>query len=236
LIRRACRRALRLLFLMLQAKQQLVMGADVMSTKHRRNRDGSQQEPHQVNPFTPASVGPSRAALLASASLIALAALCAPGAARAACAPSPQTISGPVAGPVDSNGGAITVTGSGKIAGDPDGVDAVKCAITKLTIKPGGTISGGNGAFGAKQGGAGALGVSNADTITTLTNSGAISGGAGGSGGKTGGAGGAGIGNSGAITTSPTSARSAAEAAAPARALRPSTARAARVCRTRARS
>ena len=121
----------------------------------------------------------SRAALLAGASLVALAALGASGVAQAACVPSRQTISGPIAGPVMSNGGAITVTGRGKIAGGPDGIDAVKCAITKLAIKAGGTILGRKGASGTTQGGAG---VSNAATITTLTNAGAIGGGAGGSG------------------------------------------------------
>src|SRR5580704_362825 len=86
----------------------------------------------------------SRAALLAGASAFALAALGASGVARAACDPSPQTIAKPTSGPVVSNGGAITVTGSGSISGGPssDAVDALTCAITKLTIKPGGSISG----------------------------------------------------------------------------------------------
>jgi hypothetical protein len=96
--------------------------------------------------------------------LFALAALSAPSAARAACVPSLQTISGPVAGPVVSNGGPITVTGSGKIAGGPDGIDALTCAITTLTIKSGGTVRGSS------------VGVSNANTITTLTNKGTIGG------------------------------------------------------------
>jgi hypothetical protein len=101
----------------------------------------------------------SRAALLAGAPLLTLATLGAPGVARAVCAPSLQTISGPHTGPVVSNGGAITVTGSGKISGDPDGIDAAKCAITKLAIKPGGTI------LGTARG----AGVANSNTITTLT-------------------------------------------------------------------
>ena len=46
-----------------------------MSAKRRWNRDGSKKGPYPVNSFTPANVGPSRAALLASASLVALAAL-----------------------------------------------------------------------------------------------------------------------------------------------------------------
>jgi hypothetical protein len=60
----------------------------------------------------------SRAALLAGASLVALT----PGAAQAACIPSPQIIATPTSGPILSNGGAITVTGSGSIAGHPDGI------------------------------------------------------------------------------------------------------------------
>ena len=66
----------------------------------------------------------SRAALLAGTSLFAPSSLGAPSGARA-CAPSLQIISGPIAGPVVSNGGAISVTSSGKISGDPDGIDAV---------------------------------------------------------------------------------------------------------------
>src|SRR5271166_6227974 len=95
------------------------MGADVMSAKHRCNRRGSQKGLYTVNSLTPANVGRSRAALLASASLVALAALGASGVAQAACVPSRQTISGPIAGPVMSNGGAITVTGwSGPLGAD----------------------------------------------------------------------------------------------------------------------
>ncbi len=119
-----------------------------------------------------------RAALLAGASAFALAALGASGAARAACFPSPQIIATPTPGPIFSNGGAITVTGSGSITGGPGGddVDALTCPITTLTNRPGGTISGGNGASGA----VGGVGVSNASTIITLTNSGTIGGGNGG--------------------------------------------------------
>ena len=95
----------------------------------------------------------SRASLLAGASLVALAALAAPDRALAQCSGSRQTISTPTTGPVLSDGGAITVTGSGSISGDPgDGVDAVTCAITTLTNQSGGTISGGNGATGERRG------------------------------------------------------------------------------------
>ena len=140
----------------------------------------------------------SRAALLAGASAFALTALGASGVARAACVPSPQIIATPTSGPIFSNGGAITVTGAGSITGGPggDGVDALTCAITTLTIQAGGTISGGNG--GGGYGRRGGVGVSNAGTITTLSNSGTISGGAGGR--LPGDTGGAGVSNAGAIT------------------------------------
>src|SRR5271170_5397806 len=100
-----------------------------MGAKHRGNQHGSQKGPHPVSSLKQANVGRSRPALLASASLIVLAALGSPGAARAACVPSPHIISGAVAGPVVSNGGAITITGSGSISGAParDGIDAFKC-------------------------------------------------------------------------------------------------------------
>ena len=116
-----------------------------MSAKHRCKRNSSQKASYPVNPLMPANVGRSRPALLASASLVALAALGASGVARAPCVPSPQIIATPVSGPIDSNGGAITVTGTGSITGGPggDGVDAFTCAITTLTNQSGGTISGG---------------------------------------------------------------------------------------------
>ena len=149
--------------------------------------------------LTLASAGRSRHALLASASIIALAAIGLPGAARAACAPALQTISGPVAGPVVSNGGAITVTGTGAISGGPDGVDALTCNITTLTNQSGGTIGGGAGGVSAS----GGVGVLNSQTIATLANSGTISGRAGGGSffAAKGGAGGVGVSNPGTITT-----------------------------------
>jgi len=145
--------------------------------------------------------GRSRAGLLPGALLIALAALGAPGAARAACTGSTQTISEPVTGPIISNGGAITVTTNGSIAGNPDGVEATACAITTLSIQSPGSIEAGPGAAGASTGGAGGVGVLNENTITTLSNAWIINGGNGGNGGATGGAGGAGVSNSGTITT-----------------------------------
>ena len=151
----------------------------------------------------------SRASLLAGASFVALAGLSAPGVARAACIPSLQIIATPTSGPIHSNGGAITVTGSGTITGGPggDGVDAVTCPITTLANQLGGAISGGTGAASTNQGGAGGAGVSNASKITTLTNSGRIADGGGGAGYGTssragvGGAGGAGVSNAGTIRT-----------------------------------
>src|ERR1700722_1448321 len=111
-----------------------------------------------------------------------------------------QTISTTVAGPIHSNGGAITVTNSGKINGGPTGVDAKSFSIT--TLSNSGSIGGANGA----PGGAGGIGVlDSGQTINTLiNNAGAtISGGNGGNGGTSlsGGAGGAGVSNSGTIMT-----------------------------------
>jgi hypothetical protein len=173
------------------------MGADVMSAKHRCNWDSSPKRPYLVNSLPPANVGRSRAALLAGASLVALAALAAPDQALAACSGHDQTISTSRTGPVHSNGGAITVTGSGSILGGPSGDaggDGVSSASTITTLSNGGTISGGSGT--TVSAGAGGVGVSNAGTITTLTNSGKINGGNGAFGRGfccAGGAGGAGV-------------------------------------------
>ncbi len=109
----------------------------------------------------------SRASLLAAAS---------PSAAQAQFGGKNQIISGPVVGPIKSNGGAIAVTKTGSIAGGPDGVDAVAFSITKLTNR--GAINGAAGTASA----AGGLGVSNFQTIGALINKGSIDGGAGGAG------------------------------------------------------
>jgi hypothetical protein len=85
-----------------------------------------------------------------------------------------QIITGPVTGPILSNGFAITVTKTGSIAGGPDGVDAVAFSITTLANR--GAINGAAGATSAT----GGLGVSNRRTIATLINNGLIDGGAGG--------------------------------------------------------
>src|SRR5580658_7489352 len=135
----------------------------------------------------------SRAALLAGASLIALAALGAPGTALA-CTGADQTISTVVSGPIFSTGGTITVLGSGTIDGAPTGVAALSCAITTLTNS--GAIDGGLG--GPRiEGGVGVLTAAGV-TIGTLTNAAGatISGGSGG----TSAPGGAGVSNAGAIT------------------------------------
>jgi len=143
----------------------------------------------------------SRAALLASASLVALSAFAAPDRALARCSGRPQTYSTPTTGPVYSDGGAITVTTSGTVTGPGGviglpGVLVTACPATALTNS--GAINGGGGSSGTKVGGAG---VSNSATITALTNSGAISGGAAGSpfGGVV--TGGAGVQNSNTIRT-----------------------------------
>jgi hypothetical protein len=139
--------------------------------------------------FASKSMAPSGASVswgLAGAVLIAFAAFCAPGAARATCVPSLQTISGSVTGPIVSNGGAITVTSKGSIAGNPDGVDAVSCSITTLTDS------------GAINGAAGGTGVSNGQTITSLVNPGSITGGASD---RAGGLGDAGVSSTGVIGT-----------------------------------
>ncbi len=156
-----------------------------------------------TGPFASKSAAPIGAtaascrAQLAGALLIALGAFGVPGAARAACVPSLQIISGSVSGPIVSNGGAITVTSTGSVAGKPDGVDAVSCSIATLTDS--GAINGGGGAVGA----AGGVGVSNSQTITTLSNAGTIGGGTGGAslGLHRSNPGGGGVVNAGTITT-----------------------------------
>ena len=145
----------------------------VMIAINRRTDRG----PVRIRPLSSARGGGRglRATLLAGASLIALAALGAPEAARA-CSGLDQTISTSVNGPILSTNGAITVTGSGVISGSgfttPDGVDAFSCSISVLTNS--GTISGGGfGVFNSSRHG---VGVANSNTITTLTNHGKIAG------------------------------------------------------------
>jgi hypothetical protein len=156
-----------------------------MGASHRFVLSG-EDDPYPAVPFTQTDGDLALAALLAPAS---------PAAAQAQFGGKNRIISGPVVGPILSNGGAITITVTGSIAGGRDGVDAVTYSITRLTNS--GAINGAAGAVSA----AGGLGVSNRQTIATLSNSGAISGGAGGAGGIEGGAGGAGVSNSGTIAT-----------------------------------
>src|SRR5271166_4302517 len=105
-----------------------------MSAKHRCNRDGSKNWSYPVNSLTPASVGRSRAALLAGASLVALAALTAPDRAFAACSGKNRTISSSsTPGPIFGKGGNITVDAGASIAGGPTGVYAKNCGIGALS-------------------------------------------------------------------------------------------------------
>jgi hypothetical protein len=205
------------------------MGANVMSAEHRCDQDAAQKGLyHRFGLLTPANVGRSRGALLASASLIVLAALALPGAARAACSRANQTIwSASTPGPIFGTGGNITIDSGASVAGGPTGVYAQNCGIGALknsgairgargapggigvwvnsgqtvdllTNATGGTISGGNGGVNFF----GGTGLANSGTVGTLTNKGTIRGGRGGAASSiTGGAGGVGIANSGAITT-----------------------------------
>ena len=96
----------------------------------------------------------SRASLLATAS---------PSAAQAQFGGMNQIISGPVAGPIDSNGGAITVTSTGIISGGPDGVDAVT-SLDHEADEPAERST----APQAPASAAGGVGVSNRQTISAL--------------------------------------------------------------------
>jgi hypothetical protein len=182
----------------------LIKVGDVMSAKHRYNRDGSRKAAYPINPFTLANAGRSRAALLAGVSLVALAALAAPDRAFAACSGKNQTISSPsTQGPILGDGGNITVDASASVAEGPTGVYAKNCDIGALMNRGG--IGGANG-FGSVggTGGAGGVGVkaNSGRTIDHLTNAtGATIGGGFGGSGSVGGMGGAGISNSGTIKT-----------------------------------
>ncbi len=152
--------------------------------------------------MTPANVGPSRPALLASASLIVLAALGAPDAAWAACNDKNHTISSSsIPGPIFSTGGNITIDAGASVAGGPTGVYAQHCGIGVLSNS--GAIDGGGGALGVP-GGIGVW-VASGQTVDLLTNAmgATISGGQGGHGpaDASGAAGGAGVSNFGTVTT-----------------------------------
>ena len=102
----------------------------------------------------------SRAALLAGASLAALAALGSPSA-SAACSNVSQVVStstfGPILGTWDgsSSAGNITVKSSGAISGGPTGVAAANCGINALS-NSGGIFGANTTTFGVA-GGAGVL-------------------------------------------------------------------------------
>jgi hypothetical protein len=114
-----------------------------MGAKHRCYRIGAHQDRDPGNRLTPASIGVSRQALLAGASLLMLTVFGAPSA-QAACSGADQTISTIVSGPILSTGGSITVRASGAINGHPTGVQASSCSVS--TLRNGGTISGAVGA------------------------------------------------------------------------------------------
>ncbi len=109
-----------------------------------------------------------------------------------------QTISTTVSGPIFSNGGAITVTNSGKIIGKTNGGDAVEAVSASITtLSNSGAIDGG---FGGPRiaGGVGVL-TAKGESIGTLFNAAGatIIGGNGGTSAR----GGAGVANAGTITT-----------------------------------
>jgi PEP-CTERM motif len=178
---------------------------------------------HVSNPPTTRGERSLRAAMLATASLIALAVLGAPGA-RAACSNVDQTIAESTPGPVFGTGGSITVLGRGDILGDPQGVFASTCSITALSnngavsggvASPGGAVASApgltigqltNSVSGTIVGGmgqtsiavldaTGGAGVANGGAITTFANGGAVGGGTGGNATLLGASGGAGVSN-----------------------------------------
>ncbi|HEY1935820.1 MAG TPA: PEP-CTERM sorting domain-containing protein [Acetobacteraceae bacterium] len=130
-----------------------------------------------------------RAALWGGVSLVALAGLTLPGsAALASCIATSQVISGP-SGPVASDGGDITVTTSGAVAGGTSpGVDVLACPATSIGNAGGITgavgvvvVSGQSVTLLSNSGviSGGSTGVQNNGSIGELSNSGTISGGAG---------------------------------------------------------
>jgi len=168
----------------------------------------------------------SRAALLACASLVALAVFVRPVPTLAACKGPDQTIAMAVNGPINSNGGAITVANAGSVIGLSGVTGSVGVGVgpacPATTVGNAGAISGGAGSrvLGMGGPGLGGAGVSNSSPVMRLINSGAISGGAGSSTSAPGNAtGGAGVSNSGTMGMLTNRARSAA-----ARALAPSSA------------
>src|SRR5271155_3610521 len=133
----------------------------------------------------------SRAALLAGASLVALATVEGPCPA-AACSGADQTISSPLfPGPIFGTGGDITIDAGASVAGGPTGVFAQDCGIAALSN------SGSIGGTAAASGGRGGIGVlaASGQTVDLLTNATGARIGSGGSGpaDATAGTGGAGV-------------------------------------------
>ena len=115
----------------------------VIDVRRRASRSGSVES---------GGARPTRAAMLAGASLVALAMLDGPDAALA-CTGQALNLSGFVAGPVVSLGGNITVGSTATVMGNPQGVYAPSCAIPTLTNN--GAIGGHGSAIIAVPGGSG---------------------------------------------------------------------------------
>jgi hypothetical protein len=94
-----------------------------MSTRRsERGRARGRRVQHPSGVLTAAAGGRALcAALLGGASLLALSAFALPTGARAACNGPDQTFNMAVAGPANSNGGAITVTNMGTVTGKAGG-------------------------------------------------------------------------------------------------------------------
>src|ERR1700722_6134242 len=137
-----------------------------MGGQRRCHQIGAHRDPDPRSQLTPAGGARSRQALLAAASLLVLTAFGAPSS-QAACTGANQTISTIVAGPILSTGGSITVLTTGRINGDPTGVQASSCSVS--TLSNGGMVSGRVGVTSVP-GGAGGAGVLNSQTISTLGN------------------------------------------------------------------
>src|SRR5580692_7569108 len=123
---------------------------------------------HQVT-APPTRPGSMRASLTGGVSALALACILFPaGAAWAQCTGSTQTISTATSDTVNSNGGAIEVTGSGNIsvAGN-NGIAAIACDATSITVDGGGLVTA-SGATGVV--------VGFIATVNALSNNGTISG------------------------------------------------------------
>jgi hypothetical protein len=122
------------------------MGAIYCGVRGRASSD--QNAVRFQSPLTAACASGTRAALLAGASMIALATFGAPSTASA-CSGLDQTIPNSVAGPILGTNGSINVDG-GVITGHPTGISAASCGISTLTAN--GLINGGPGGASAPGG------------------------------------------------------------------------------------